>query len=395
MKILMLAPQPFFQPRGTPISVYFRLKALADMGHEVDLVTYHLGEDKHFPNVKIHRTPRLFFIKKIKVGPSIAKLPLDFFLFLKSIRLLSSRPYDLIFTHEEASWFGTFLAKTKKIPHLYDMHSSLPQQLENFRFSRSKILKKIFVSLERYVLKNSPSIIVICLDLLQKLEKENAADKATLIENFLDFDRPDFAEKEIEEKRATVAAPGEKIVLYTGNFESYQGIPLFLEASSLVEDKSIVYLLVGGNPAHVDEMKKMASQLDMADRVRFTGQVLPSEVPLYIAMADVLVSPRTAGTNTPLKIYSFLKSGKPVVATKLWTHTQVLDENISVLADPDPESFARGIQFALKDPAASSRAAAAKKMADKEYTFDSYKAKITASLEKAIESKKTVGGHPA
>jgi glycosyltransferase involved in cell wall biosynthesis len=384
MKILMLAPQPFFQPRGTPISVYFRLKALSDMGHEVDLVTYHLGEDRNFPHVNIHRIPRLFFIKKIKVGPSLAKLPLDCLLLWKSFRLLRSKSYDLIFTHEEASWFGTAMAKRKKIPHLYDMHSSLPQQLENFRFSRSKILKRIFLKLERYVLKNAQSIIVICLDLLQKLEKANVAHKATLIENFLDFDTPDFPEREIEQERQKFAAPGEKIVLYTGNFESYQGISLFLESSALIEDKSIVYLLVGGIPSHVEEMKKKASALGMGNRVRFTGQVSPSEVPLYIAMADVLVSPRTAGTNTPLKIYSFLKSGKPIVATNLWTHSQVLSEKISILADPNPESFARGIQFALTDPDAVLRALTAKKMAEKDYTLDNYKTKITASLEKAV-----------
>jgi glycosyltransferase involved in cell wall biosynthesis len=388
MKILMLAPQPFFQPRGTPISVYFRLQALADMGHEVDLVTYHRGEDRHFPGLKIHRIPSLFFIKKIKVGPSIAKIPLDFLLFCSTLRLLTSKSYDIIFTHEEASWFGTFLAKRKKIPHLYDMHSSLPQQLENFRFSRSKTLKKIFLSLEDYVLRNSQSIIVICPDLLQKLEKKNVAHKATLIENFLEFDHPDYSEELIEKERRKHASSEDKIVLYTGNFESYQGIPLFLEACTQVNDKKIVFLLVGGNPPHVEEMKKRVSELKITDRVRFTGQVSPSEVPLYVEMADVLVSPRTAGTNTPLKIYSFLKSGKPLVATNLWTHSQVLNEEIAVLVDPDPKSLADGIVFALNDPDAAERALRAKTMTETQYTYDNYKTKMAISLDKALEPKK-------
>ena len=379
----MLAPEPYFQPRGTPISVHFRLASLADLGHDVDLVTYHLGEDRQFRNLKIHRIPNLFGIKKIKVGPSFSKIPLDFLLLFKSMRLVMSKPYDMIFTHEEASWFGTVLAKWKKTPHLYDMHSSLPQQLENFRFSRSKILKKIFVALERYVLKNAQSIIVICLDLYQKLEREGIGHKATLIENFLDFEHPGVSEDQTEQERTKYAPAGEKIVLYTGNFESYQGIPLFLEASALVEDESVVFLLVGGNPQHVEEMKKKAAELSISDRVFFTGQVAPSKIPEYIAMADVLVSPRTAGTNTPLKIYSFLKSGKPIVATNLWTHSQVLSEKISILTDPDPKSFAQGILFALRDQRAADRALAAKKMAEMEYTFINYKKKITTALEKA------------
>jgi len=389
MKILMIAPEPFFQPRGTPISVYFRLQALADLGHEVDLLTYHLGEDRGFPGLKISRTPSLFFVKKIKIGPSFTKILLDLMLLIKAFFLIRSKPYDVIFSHEEASWFGTAFAKRKKIPHLYDMHSSLPQQLENFRFSRSRILKRVFFALERYVLKNSQSIIVICPDLLRKLEEEHVAHKAVLIENFLDFDSGGPPAERIEEERAKYDSSGEKIVLYAGNFESYQGISLLLDASAQLDEKSVVFLLVGGKPDHVKEMKKRAAELDISDRVIFTGQVAPAEVSLYIAMADVLVSPRTAGTNTPLKIYSFLKSGKPVVATKLWTHTQVLDEKISVLAEPDPQSLAEGIRFALFDAQASGRALAAKRMADAEYTRANYNEKISRALEKALEGKKS------
>ncbi len=386
MRILMLAPEPFFQPRGTPISVYFRLQALSNLGHEVDLVTYHLGEDKNFNGLEIHRTTSLFFIKKIKVGPSFAKILLDLLLLCKARRLLKMKPYDIIFSHEEAAWLGTALAKRKKIPHLYDMHSSLPQQLENFRFSRSKILKKIFLSLERYTLQNSESIIVICQDLLQKLEGEGIASKVTLIENFLDFEPSNFADEQVDLERLKYAIPQEKIVLYTGNFEPYQGISLLLEAMVHLKGKPVVLLLVGGIPAHAEAMKKKAADLHIEDRVFFTGQVPPSRVPMYIKMADALVSPRISGTNTPLKIYSFLKSGKPVVATNLWTHTQVLNNHISVMVEPEPQSLGEGILFALFNPQASQRARAAKSLADEEFTYSQYKSKISQALEKAFLS---------
>ena len=66
MKILMIAPQPFFEPRGTPISVYQRVNALSKLGHEVDLVTYHLGSTPDIPNVNVHRTMKVPFINQIK-----------------------------------------------------------------------------------------------------------------------------------------------------------------------------------------------------------------------------------------------------------------------------------------------------------------------------------------
>ena len=53
---------------------------------------------------------------------------------------------------------------------------------------------------------------------------------------------------------------------------------------------------------------------------------------------DILVSPRIRGTNTPLKIYSYLRSGKPIVATDLLTHTQVLSPDVARLVAPDADA---------------------------------------------------------
>ena len=384
LKILMLAPEPFFQPRGTPISIYFRLKALSDLGHRVDLLTYHLGEDKDFPNVRILRIPDLWGIRKVRIGPSWLKIPLDFVMILRTVWQLAAERYDLVFSHEEAGWWGTLLGRMRGIPHLYDMHSSLPQQMENFQFTRSPVVHGLLLWLERMVLNHSNAIIAICPDLMNFALEEGFGSRTVLLENFIDFESPDLSPAEIEAQRKEIAPKGEKIVLYTGNFLPYQGIPCLLEAASRIDDSGVIFLLVGGGKSDIGEARAHAQRLGIADRVVLTGQVDPSQVPLYIAMADVLVSPRLSGTNTPLKIYSFLKSGKPVVATRLWTHTQVLNEGISVLAEPDPESMARALRFALHDPAAVRRAEQAKAVADREYTYLRYLEKISAALRTAL-----------
>ena len=248
MNVLMLAPEPFFQPRGTPISIHFRIKALADLGHRTDLITYPLGEDLAFPNFTIFRIPNLLRLRRIKIGPSAAKLPLDGLMVVKTLSALLRRRYDVIFSHEEAGWFGAFFGRLFRIPHIYDMHSSLPQQLENFNFSRSRALKGIFDALERYVLRNSKAVIVICRDLLDYVKDQGFAGKAVFLENFMDF--ADFAAappspEEVAGIRATVAPGGEKIVLYAGNFEPYQGIPLLIEAFAQVRSRAVL-LIVGG-----------------------------------------------------------------------------------------------------------------------------------------------------
>ena len=59
MKILMIVPQPFFQSRGTPFSVYYRTRTLAEMGHKIDIITYPIGRDVRIPGVRILRSLRL------------------------------------------------------------------------------------------------------------------------------------------------------------------------------------------------------------------------------------------------------------------------------------------------------------------------------------------------
>jgi glycosyltransferase involved in cell wall biosynthesis len=383
MNILMLAPEPFFQPRGTPISVYFRLQALSALGHHVDLVTYHLGEDREFPRVRILRIPDLFRIKTITIGPSWAKIPLDSLMLLKTIGRLARGRYDLVFSHEEAAFFGTALARLWRIPHVYDMHSSLPQQLENFEFTHSRILIGLFRGLENYVLKHSAGIIVICPDLLDLVRKTGWGDKAVLLENVLDFEYSRRPPEEIRSQRGEYAGDGEKIVLYAGNFQAYQGIPLLLEAAERMKEDPVRFLLVGDTPEAVAAMREKAAGLGIGDRIFFTGQVPPDRVPEFIEMADALVSPRISGTNTPLKIYSFLKSGKPVVATDLWTHSQVLYPEIAFLVPPDAESLAAGLRQALFTPEGAVRAARAGEMAAREYTFARYSEKLSLVLHKA------------
>jgi glycosyltransferase involved in cell wall biosynthesis len=96
----------------------------------------------------------------------------------------------------------------------------------------------------------------------------------------------------------------------------------------------------------------------------------------------VLVSPRIHGTNTPLKIYEQLASGKPLVATRIWSHTQVLDDSVCFLADPEPASMADALLAAL-DPAGdgAQRAERARALFDREYARPIYVAKIRRLLE--------------
>ena len=167
MRALVIAPQPFFSPRGTPFSVYHRTRVIAEQGIDVDFLTYGEGQDVEIPRVRIIRIPRFAFLGNVKVGPSKLKLFLDLFLLLWTIGLLIRRRYDFVHAHEEAVFFCLFLKPLFPFSLVYDMHSSLPEQLINFKFTRSKFLLGLFRRLEEASLRNSDAVITICPDLAE------------------------------------------------------------------------------------------------------------------------------------------------------------------------------------------------------------------------------------
>lgn len=383
MKILMIAPEPFFEPRGTPFSEYYRLQALSALGHQVDLVTYPIGEDRPMPGLRIIRTFRPPGIRAVKTGPSAVKLVLDFFLFARAIGRGLCRHYDLVHTHEEGCLPGMIVARLKGIPHLYDMHSSLVQQLDNFEFSRSALVRGVFGWLERTTLRSASSVIVICRSLFDHARTLTDERKITLIENFME-DRPVLDPSRTERVRGEVGGAGRKVILYAGTLEAYQGIPLLLESVRLLPPEFLL-VIVGGKPSQVEATRRQAEALGVAERVCLTGQKPQADIPYYMAVADVLVSPRSAGTNIPLKIYSYLRSGIPVVATDLPTHTQTLTRDISLLAEPRAEPFAAAIVAAAGEEGKRVGGAAVRFCAER-YAPERYRSLVAQALERAISA---------
>lgn len=375
MKVLMIAPQPFFQPRGTPFSVLHRLKALSKLGYHIDLVTYPIGQDVAIDNVRIFRAARVPFIKNIAIGPSVPKVFLDATLYRKAIALLRQNRYDLLHTHEEAGFMGIRLAKKFRLLHLYDMHSSLPQQLSNFKYSTSKTLVRTFEALEKKCIDSADAVITICPELRDYVDQRFPGKYNKLIENVADNSIVFEREPAVDELRRQFNVNGETIILYTGTFEPYQGLDLLIDASPAVvrAQQDVKFLVVGGKPGQVDQYKRKTESNGTAGNYIFTGQRPPEEIPVFMKMAQVLVSPRIEGNNTPLKIYSYLRSGIPIVATNHITHTQVLNAEVAVLTETQPQAFAGGIISVLHDrDYARKLTENARRLAEREYSYEAY-----------------------
>ena len=375
MRILMIAPEPFFEPRGTPFSEYHRIRALTDLGHEVDLVTYPFGQDVAIPGLRVFRSLRPPFVRRVKIGPSFAKLPLDALLSLTALRRAVAGQYDAIHSHEEGGIIGIVLSRLLRVPHLYDMHSSLPQQLTNFAFSGSRLIHSVFLTLERLMIRRSHAVIVICPALEETVRQIDPAARVILIEN-----APGSAEEHATPEQALRLretfglSPATPLVLYTGTFEAYQGLDLLFAAMAALTHRrpDARLLLAGGKPDQVRRAQEEARAAGIANVTIFAGEQPASDIPAYLGAADVLVSPRSRGTNTPLKIYQYLRSGRPIVATRLLTHTQVLSDDTAILTGASPDEFAAGILLALNDP--GNAAAIGRRARDLAETKSSYPA---------------------
>jgi glycosyltransferase involved in cell wall biosynthesis len=372
----MLAPEPFFEPRGTPFSEYHRLKALSELGHHVDLVTYPIGRDVEIPNLRIFRSWRPPFVRKVRIGPSGTKVVLDGLMLTTILGRVWRERYDAIHSHEEMGLVGVWLARWLGIPHLYDMHSSLPQQLSNFKYSRSGTLRRVFTWAEDQMVHGSQSVITICQELQDTVTAMGAGDRSMLIENVMGGDVDEAPTRSSEALRTVWGVPpGAPLALYTGTFEAYQGVDLLIDAAAIMArtHPDVRVLVVGGEPQQVDAARSRSRERGAAGVMIFTGQQPAREIPGFVQASDVLVSPRIRGTNTPLKIYSYLRSGKPIVATNLITHTQVLNPEIALLVAPEPEAFAAGLARLIDDPALRDEIAnRARVVAQEKYSRETY-----------------------
>jgi glycosyltransferase involved in cell wall biosynthesis len=395
MRALVIAPQPFFSPRGTPYSVYYRTLVTSELGVEVDLLTYGEGEDVDIPGVRIYRIPRFGAFGNVKTGPSLLKLFLDGFILARAVALLCRTRYAFVHAHEESVFFCRFLKPLFGFKLVYDMHSSLPEQLRNFKFTESRVLIRAFEWLENTSLRASDAIITICPALADYVHRTlGDTPRHLLIENSI-FDPVKVGDRNagspvspsdpsagtaLEAKIPT----GRDLVVYAGTLETYQGIDLLIAAFAKVLGRhpSAFLLVVGGTAEQVARYSTLAKEHGVADHCRFTGRVPQALARWYTSRASVLVSPRSAGTNTPLKVYEQLASGVPLVATRIYSHTQVLDDDLAFLVEPDANDMAEGMLHALTSASERERRSTnAKGRYERDYSRPAYVAKMRRLID--------------
>ena len=385
MRILVLAPHPFYQARGTPIAVKTVLEFLGARGHQVDVLTYHEGSDVDIPNCTIYRIPRVPGIRNIRPGFSLKKVVCDAAMFITCLRMMRKTRYDLVHAVEESAFIAVAMKRLQGVPYVYDMDSSLAEQMVE-AFPNLRVVLPWLRRFEAAAIRRSTGVLTVCAA-LEDVAHGHAPDTpigrvedTTLLQPLTGSNGSRLLPQE---------TAGSPVAMYVGNLEHYQGIDLLLEGfrQTLNRVPEARLVIVGGHKDDIERYAQRCTALGIRPAVFFLGPKPVTDLATLLGEADVLVSPRLKGLNTPMKIYSYLDSGTAVLATRLRTHTQVLDDRTAYLVDPNPASLGNGLAVLLRDPSLRAQLATeAKSYVQREFTREAAHRKLTTFYE-TIESR--------
>ena len=379
-RVLLVAPQAFFAIAGTPLNICNMCKVLTEIGYEVHLATLPLGETIDMPGLIYRRVAKVPGLNEVPIGFSFAKLVYDLLLAVEVIRLLREQRFAVVHAIEDAAFFAAPIARWFRVPMVTDLDSDICGQLLGNRSAIVRAMAVLARPMRRLALRRSTCALTVADALTRLVQAESPRTRVFEIKDIPGEELMRPADPAaISRLRQELDLPSERLIVYTGNFDRRQGVENLIEAMPLVlaRHPGSMLLLVGGEPQQVERLRQLAARSGVGSAVRLIGKRPVEQMPEFMAMASVLASPRLEPYVTPLKIYAYMASGRPIVATDLPTHTDVLDLNSSILAQPDPQGMADGIIRALNEPARSARLGLrARQLIQSEHTYEAFKSKL-------------------
>jgi glycosyltransferase involved in cell wall biosynthesis len=374
MRILLVAPQPFYQERGTPIAVRMLAEVLCGQGHAVDLLTYHEGADLDIDGLKILRTPALPGLRHVPIGISWKKLVCDLLICARLMSLALTRRYDVIHAVEEAVFPAILLRSSAHARVVYDMDSMLGEQL----VSKWKLLRPVqrgLRAMERAVIRRADAVFAVCSDLARHVTADAPGVPVFLIEDVALPTQQYGGSAEPLRELLDIKGP---LALYVGNLQRYQGVEQLVRGMAEVPQAlDLTLALIGGTESDIARLRTLVRKLHLQERVYLLGPRPLAQLTGFLEQADILVSPRSHGSNTPMKVYSYMNSGSAILATRILSHTQVLDDSCALLVEPEPRALARGLVTLASDERLRARlGTAAHRRAVERYSVEAFREKV-------------------
>jgi glycosyltransferase involved in cell wall biosynthesis len=354
-RILFLAPQPYFRLRGICIAEQICLEVLSGLGLEVDVLTFPFGEDPApLSGVRILRLPALPGLHDVPIGPSWRKALMDLWSLPWICARLLTGGYRFVHACEEGAFLAALLKPLFGFRLVYDMDDVLSLRLRRSGFLRSRVLLRWVAGLERLTLRRADVVVTNSRETTRYARRSGAAgrvvfyDHAPSLPAALSGHRA--GPEELAGLRRRWGLDGRKVILYAGNLEPYQGVEILVEALPAVlrAEPGACCVVIGGQPGQIAALQRRCGELGIAREVRWLGPQPFLESFLFMQAADVLVSPMTQKKAVPMKLYAYVGSGTPIVATDLPNHRELLDDQSAVLVPLRPAGLAEGLLRILR-----------------------------------------------
>lgn len=333
MKIIYLANVRMPTEKAHGLQIIKMCQAFAVLGHEVELVVprrlNNLPSDPFeyyglAGNFKITRLPclDLIFMDKLVGNLAFWLATMTFLISCKSYLLF--KKYDIIYTREE-QFFE--LAK----PSYLELHT-LPKKIRFYHRFFWRRFKKI----------------IVLTNYLKKILEEQGIDagKISVAPDGVDFDEFNLDISKNDARQKLGLPQDKKLIVYTGHLYGWKGAQTLADASQYLPADAVA-VFVGGTAEDVGKFRQTNAA---KGNVMILGQKPHSLMPYYLKAADVLVLPNSGKEKisqyytSPLKLFEYMASGVPIVASDLPSLREILNDGNSVLVKPDnAEKLAEGI----------------------------------------------------
>lgn len=364
MRILMIAPTPFFADRGCHVRILEETKALKKLGHEVLICTYHCGKD--IEGIETRRILKIPWYQKLEAGPSWHKFYLDFLLLLKSFFVALKFKPSIIHAHlHEGAFIGKILSLILRKPLIFDYQGSLTaESVDHGFFKEGSFLHRFASFMERK--------IDFWSDLVISSAPQNIkAKKLVVLYDGVDTEtfRPGVEKEDLKEFLGI--RTGDKVVTYLGILGEYQGTDILLLAAKEVKKRiPAVKFLVMGYP-YVTEYKSLSRKLEISENIVFTGRVDYRDAPTYLCLGDVAVAPKVSKTEANQKILNYMACGLATVAFDTPVNREMIGDTGLLVSLGDRKALADALTRMLTDDEAREEfSRAARRRAEEEFSWD-------------------------
>lgn len=348
MRVLMIAPTPFFAHRGCHVRIYEEIKALQNRGVKVALCTYHHGGN--LPDVEVFRIFNIPWYKKLGAGPSLHKFYVDPILLGKCLLTIDYFKPDLLHCHlHEGALIGLICRWFKRVPVIFDMQGSLTDELFAHNFlGGDKVVLGIMKFAEKEIVRRVDWIFASSAKGARFSIEEFGIDenRISIIPDGVDVNMFKPVNDKLKFRESLGLPLDKKIVVYLGVLSHYQGIDILLETIRIIKNqRKDIYFLIMGYP-NVNYYRSKAEKMGIEDIANFTGKIPYTIAPAWLGVGDVAVSPKISETEANGKILNYMAVGLPTVVFDNPVNRSLLGE-LGIYADKDPQSLAQKIMITV------------------------------------------------